>query len=163
MYLDVCEFGFENRGRRFFELLIALRLDGFTLELFGDSRAPTAIAYTFHWAGWVDRVLIRSFDRVAAARIPAGDDVNAPETVAWAYLGYDVGMALHALQALLTLPHPDHPDAPASTTPAPRDLHVPVGDRVPSTTRPPSPLGQMRRVCRLTYDLSTAGASSALR
>jgi hypothetical protein len=56
---------------------------------------------------------IGDFDRVITARLPKrGDRVNifAPEIVVWAY----EGPPEQALQALLDLVHPDHPDVPTT-------------------------------------------------
>ena len=74
---------------------------------------------------YVDLATIRCFDWITAARVPAPHrgriDVFAPEVVVWAY----EGPPQRALQALLDLVHPKHPDAPATACPAPPALRIP--------------------------------------
>lgn len=118
-------------------LLLDVVEDGFKLYCCGDRRAPTALAASYEWEHCVDLVTIRDFDRTTAARIPKRGrvDVFAPEAVVWAYEGF----AECTLQALLDLVHPQHPDAPNVSYPAPPSLHIPRHEQRPMTIRLPSP------------------------
>ncbi|NKQ55587.1 hypothetical protein HFP15_22135 [Amycolatopsis sp. K13G38] len=139
------------------ELLMAVTRDGFTLRYCNGPRQPTVIVGTYDWGDWVDLVVIRGIDDVVSARVLTASvtDVFAPELAVWVY----VGEAKQALRALLDLPHPDHPQAPTTSAPAPRSLHVPVARQSPVTVRPPSALAARTRQMRLGAALlaDTAG------
>ncbi|HKR51172.1 MAG TPA: hypothetical protein VJT72_16625, partial [Pseudonocardiaceae bacterium] len=62
-------------------------------------------------------------------------DIFAPDVVVWAY----EGPPQHAVQALLELMHPEHPDAPTTSYPAPARLRVPRAQQRPMTIRFPLP------------------------
>lgn len=107
---------------------------------------PTALAASYEWEHCIDLVTIRDFDRITAARVPKGEDVFAPEVVVWAY----EGPADCTLRALLNLMHPQHPDAPTASYPAPRSLLIPRHEQRPMTTRLPLPGRAGVRAARLT-------------
>jgi len=136
-------------------LLLGVVQDGFVLYCCGGRAEPSALVASYEWEHYVDTVVIRGVDRVAAARVPkgAGVDVFAPEVVVWAYQGH----AEWALRALLDLVHPQHPDAPTVAHPAPRSLHVPRCEQRPLTIRLPSPGRAGGRATRLATALTTAG------
>lgn len=117
-------------------LLLDVVADGFVVYCCGRRNAPTALAASYEWEDYVDLVTIRRFDRVTAARVPKRGrvDVFAPEVVVWAY----EGPAEHTLRALLNLVHPQHPDAPTASYPAPPSLHIPRHEQRPMRIRPPS-------------------------
>ncbi|MGQ0717619.1 MAG: hypothetical protein ACT4NP_09950 [Pseudonocardiales bacterium] len=117
-------------------LLLDVVADGFTVYCCGPRAAPTALAASYEWSDYVDHVTIRRWDHVTAARIPklGRVDVFAPEVVVWVYQG----PAECTLRALLTLVHPQHPEAPTGVYPAPRSLQVPRHDQRPMTIRLPS-------------------------
>ncbi len=129
------------------QLLLGLVDDGFTLYCCRGRRDPIALVGSYEWEHYVDIVTIRGRDDVTAARAPRrGElDVFAPEVVVWAYQGH----AEWALRALLELVHPDHPDAPTTTYPAPPSLHIPRHEQRPLTIRPPSPSRAGARATRL--------------
>jgi hypothetical protein len=89
------------------KLLLDVVADGFTVYCCGPRSAPTALAASYHWENCVDHLVIRSCDRVAAARVPklGRVDMFAPEVVVWAY----EGPAECTMRALLNLVHPQHP------------------------------------------------------
>ncbi|MGH3694802.1 MAG: hypothetical protein ACRDRX_12585 [Pseudonocardiaceae bacterium] len=130
------------------ELLVDLVADGFRVHCCGPKTAPNALVASYEWNDYVDLVTIRDFDRVTTARVPKRGmvDIFAPDVVVWAYQG----PPQHALQALLELVHPTHPDAPIADYPAPAGLHVPRTRQRPMTIRLPAP-GRIRvRAERLT-------------
>ncbi|MGH3795067.1 MAG: hypothetical protein ACRDSP_09270 [Pseudonocardiaceae bacterium] len=137
------------------QLLREVVADGFVLYRCGDPAAPNALAASYQWPDCVDLVVIRDFDRVTAARVPTphggGVDVFAPELAVWAY----EGPPQWALRALLNLVHPQHPDAPATTYPAPRSLHVPRTEQRPLAIRPPSPARAGMRATRLAAAITS--------
>lgn len=129
------------------ELLAAVARDGFTLRYCNGPRQPTLIVGTYDWGRFVDLVVIRDLDDVISARVPTADvtDIFTPEVIVWLY----AADAQRALEALLDLPHPDHPQAPTTPAPAPSALHVPGARRCPVTVRPPSALAARARQVRL--------------
>jgi hypothetical protein len=129
------------------QLLLDVVADGFTVYCCGPQNAPTALAASYDWADCVDHLTIRSYDRVAAARVPKLDrvDVFAPEVVVWAY----EGPAEHTVRALLNLVHPQHPDAPTDVYLAPRSLQVPRHEQRPMTIRLPAASRAGARAARL--------------
>lgn len=130
-------------------LLLDVVTDGFVLYCCGRRADPTALVASYEWDHCVDLLIIRDFDRVTAARVPASDrrqvDVFEPETVVWAY----EGPPQWALSALLNLVHPQHPDAPTVEYPAPPRLRIPRAQQRPLTIRPPSPGRADTRAARL--------------
>lgn len=128
-------------------LLLDLVADGFTVYCCGPLAAPTALAASYAWEDYVDHITIRCWDRVTAARLPklGRVDVFAPEVVVWAY----EGPAECTLRALLTLVHPQHPDAPTEVYPAPHSLQVPRHEQRPMTIRLPSASRAGVRAARL--------------
>lgn len=123
--------------------------DGFVLYCCGGQANPTALVASYEWEIYVDLITIRSFERVTAARVPIPHggqvDVFAPEVVVWAY----EGPPQLALGAMLKLVHPAHLDAPGTTHPAPRSLHITRSEQRPLTIRPPSPIQVGARATRL--------------
>jgi hypothetical protein len=116
-------------------LLLDVVADGFTVYCCGPRAAPAALAASYEWEDCVDHLTIRRWEQVTAARLPklGRVDVFAPEVVVWAY----EGPAECTLRALLTLVHPQHPDAPTGVHPAPRSLQVPRHEQRPMTIRLP--------------------------
>ncbi len=120
------------------ELLVKVVTDGFTLYRCGPQEAPRALVACYAWAHYVDLLTVGDFARVVTARVPTLGlpvDIFAPETVVWAY----EGPPQHAVQALLNLVHPDHPDAPTTSYPAPAGLRVPRAQQRPLRIQPPPP------------------------
>lgn len=130
------------------QLLRDLVADGFVVYCCGDRRAPTALVASYEWPDCVDIVTIRDFERITTARVPKQGkvDVFAPEVVVWAY----EGAAEWALRALLNLAHPQHPDAPTTSYPAPPALRIPRHEQRPTTIRLPPPGQAEVRAARLT-------------
>ena len=129
------------------KLLLDVVADGFTVYCCGPRSAPTALAASYHWENCVDHLVIKSCDRVAAARVPklGRVDVFAPEVVVWAY----EGPAECTMRALLNLVHPQHPDAPTDVYPAPRSLHIPRHQQRPMSIQLPSATRAGARAARL--------------
>lgn len=131
------------------QLLLGVVADGFMLYCCGCQAAPTALVASYQWENYVDLVTIRRFDCVTTARIVApntvGVDVFAPQIAVWTY----EGPPQRALRALLDLVHPEHPDAPTSTYPAPLSLHIPRAEQRPMTIRLPRPRRVEVRAARL--------------
>jgi hypothetical protein len=134
------------------ELLVNVADDGFTLYCCGPRHAPNALVACYEWQHYADLLTIGDFDRVIAARVPRAPvlDIFASEAVVWAY----EGPPQLALRALLELVHPAHPDAPATTYPAPAGLHVPRARQRPMTIRPPASGRARVRAARLASALS---------
>ncbi|MGH3936408.1 MAG: hypothetical protein ACRDS1_15760 [Pseudonocardiaceae bacterium] len=128
-------------------LLLDVVAEGFTVYCCGPRAAPTALAASYDWQDYVDHITIRRWDQVTAARMPklGRVDVFAPEVVVWAY----EGPAECTLRALLTLVHPQHPDAPTGVYPAPRSLLVPRHEQRPMSIRLPSASRTGARAARL--------------
>lgn len=133
--------------------LVDVVADGFVVYCCGNRAGPNALVASYQWEHCVDLVTIRSFDRVTAARVPTPQrgqvDVFAPEVVVWVR----EGPPQWALQAMLNLVHPAHPEAPGTVSPAPRSLHVPRAEQRPLTIRPPSPVLAGVRATRLATAL----------
>jgi hypothetical protein len=129
------------------ELLSEFARDGFSLYLCGGRTQPTVIVGVYEWEDYVDIVNIRGENRVTAARVPRSEnlDIFAPETIVWLYQG-NVDLTL---KAMLTLVHPDHPDAPHTTHAPPNDLHVPRVEQRPLTIRRADPHQAAARAVRL--------------
>lgn len=129
------------------KLLTSVARDGFTLRYCNGPHQPTLIVGTYDWGPFVDLVVLRGLDDVISARVPSADvtDIFMPEVIVWLY----AADAQRALQALLDLPHPDHPQAPTTSAPAPSALHVPAARECPVTVRPPSALAARARHVRL--------------
>ncbi|MCA1703456.1 MAG: hypothetical protein LC808_09440 [Actinobacteria bacterium] len=138
-------------------LLLDVVADGFTVYRCGPKAEPTALLATYEWPHCIDLVTIRDFDRITAARVPKGDEIDifAPAVVVWAY----EGPPQWTLRALLNLVHPQHPDAPTVEYPAPPCLHVPRAEQRPMTIRPPSPGRAGARARRLAAATTAAPGS----
>lgn len=112
-------------------LLVAVVADGFVVYCCGPRAAPWALVATYRWDDYVDLVTIRRFDRIITARVPAPRhapiDVFNPKVMVWAYEGPPQA----ALQALVNLVPPHHPDAPASVTRRHRPYTSPAASNVP--------------------------------
>lgn len=133
------------------QLLLDVLADGFVVHCCGPKAAPRALVACYEWESCVDLLTIRSFERIIAARVPKHGkiDVFAPETVVWAY----EGPPEWTLPALLNLMHPCHPDAPATSYPAPHGLHIPRHEQRPMTIRCPAPGLAGIRAARLAESL----------
>lgn len=129
-------------------LLLDVLADGFTVYCCGPRVRPTALVAAYEWPYYIDLVTIRDFNRIIAARTPkrGNVDVFTPEIVVWAY----EGPAHATLEALLSLVHPQHPDAPHSEYPAPRSLHIQRAEQRPMSIRLPPPGRVDARARRLT-------------
>lgn len=130
------------------ELLVEVVADGFTLYCCGPKTAPNALVACYEWENELDLLTVRNFNWVTTARVPKRGlvDIFAPEVVVWSY----EGSPQHALQGLLTLVHPAHPDSPIAEYPAPASLHVPRAQQRPMTIQPPTPGRAGTRAARLT-------------
>ncbi|MCA1708622.1 MAG: hypothetical protein LC808_37210 [Actinobacteria bacterium] len=137
------------------ELLADVVADGFTLYCCGPKVAPNALVACYEWYRYVDLLTIRDFDRVITARVPRRGPVNifAPDVVVWAY----EGLSQYALHALLTLVHPEHPNAPIAEYPAPASLHVARAQQRPMTIQLPTPGRARARAARLAAVMTTDG------
>ncbi|MGH4021001.1 MAG: hypothetical protein ACRDT0_17605, partial [Pseudonocardiaceae bacterium] len=115
---------------------------------------PTALVAAYEWDRYLDVVTLRGADWTTAARVPKQGkvDIFAPERVVWAYQGH----AQPTLQALLNLVHPDHPDAPTDTFPAPQSLYIPRPEQRPLLIRPPSPHKATARATRLAAAMTSS-------
>ena len=131
------------------ELLVKVVTDGFTLYRCGPKDAPRALVACYQWTYHVDLLTVGDFARVVTARVPTQGrrvDIFAPEVVVWAY----EGPPQHAVEALLELVHPEHPDAPTTSYPAPAGLWVPRAQQRPMSIQPPMPGRAGVRAQRLT-------------
>ncbi|MGH3836329.1 MAG: hypothetical protein ACRDSF_11580 [Pseudonocardiaceae bacterium] len=139
-------------------LLLDVVADGFVVYCCGPRAAPFALVASYQWEDYVDLVTIRGFDRVTTARVPLPQhgrvDVFAPEVVVWAH----EDPPQWALRALLDLVHPQHPQAPANTFPAPPSLHIPRAEQRPMTIRLPSPDRARIRAARLAAAMAAGGS-----
>lgn len=139
-------------------LLLDLVLDGFIIYCCGPRSAPTALVASYQWEHYVDLVTMRRIERVTTARVPAPQhgrvDVFDPEVVVWAY----EGPPQYALPALLNLVHPEHPDAPEGTYPAPPALHISRAEQRPMTIRLPSADQAGIRAARLAAAMAPGGS-----
>lgn len=130
------------------ELIVDVVADGFALYCCGPKTAPNALVACYEWAGSVDLLTVRDFDRVITARVPKHGrrvDIFDPGIVVWAY----EGPPQHAVRALLHLVHPTHPDAPTADYPAPASLRVPRVQQRPMTIQLPPPSRAGVRAARL--------------
>ena len=138
-------------------LLVDVVADGFIVYCCGPKAAPRALVASYQLKHYVDLLTIRCFDHVTTARIRTPErgrvDVFDPKAVVWAY----EGPPQSALRALLDLPHPQHPHAPASTYPAPPSLHIPRAEQRPMTIQFPPPGRARRRATRLTTAMTALG------
>jgi hypothetical protein len=139
------------------QLLTEVVTDGFVVYCCGPRGAPRALVASYQWDDYVDVLSIRCFDRIITARVAAPQrtriDVFDPKTVVWTY----EGPPQPALQALLDLVAPDHPDAPTSRYPAPPGLHIPRSEQRPLTIRLPPPRCSQHRADRLAVTTATPG------
>jgi hypothetical protein len=128
-------------------LVGALLDDGFAGYCCGPKTDPYAVIAVYEWRDHVDVVTMYRQGYAAAARIhtPGGVRVpdgqpnpialNPPGTVKWAF----VGPMDSTIWAMLDLPHPERPDAPAGEIPTPSVLRVPAENQRPMTIRVPDP------------------------
>lgn len=117
-----------------YEAFVAMDRAGFTHYCCGDCRAPHVLVAAYDWGDYINVINVRGVDRVTAARLPKYDglDIFAPSRAVWHYLG-----ALEpTVAAILRLPPPLHPDAPAITYPAPVTLFVSSHEQRPMTIKP---------------------------
>jgi hypothetical protein len=139
------------------QLLAEVVTDGFVIYCCGPRGAPRALVASYRWDDYVDVLSIRCFDRIITARVAApqhgGVDVFDPKTVVWAY----EGPPQPALQALLDLVPPDHPDAPTRRYPAPPGLYIPRSEQRPLTIRLPPPHCASHRADRLAVTTADQG------
>jgi len=139
------------------QLLAEVVTDGFVVYCCGPRGAPRALVASYQWDHYVDLLSIRCFDRIITARVPAphraGIDVFDPKTVVWAY----EGSPRPALQALLDLVPPGHPDAPTSRYPAPPGLYIPRAEQRPLSIRLPPPQCAKHRADRLGVTTADQG------
>lgn len=135
------------------ELLIDVVADGFVVYCCGDRAAPSALVASYQWDHCIDVLTMRNFDKIIAARVPKGIEVDlfAPEVVVWAY----EGPPQRVLRALLNLVHPAHPDAPIREYPAPPMLCIPRAEQRPMTIRLPPPNRAGARATRLAAAMAT--------
>jgi len=117
----------------------AMKEAGFTAYCCGHLHAPHVLVSAYEWDEHIDVINIRGINRVTAARLPKYDglDIFAPSRTVWHYLG----TLEPAVAAMLQLPPPDHPDAPATTYPAPLTLFVAAHEQRPMTVKPGRPVG----------------------
>jgi hypothetical protein len=146
---------------RWWNLLVEVVADGFTLYCCGPKTAPNALVACYEWKHEVDLLTVRNFDWVTTARVLKRGrvDIFAPEVVVWTY----EGSPQYALQALLRLVHPAHPDAPAAGYPAPASLQVPRSQQRPMTIQPPAPGRARVRATRLATAMTHGGDRAPLR
>jgi hypothetical protein len=139
------------------QLLAEVVTDGFVIYCCGPRGAPRALVASYQWDDYVDVLSIRCFDRIITARVAAPQrariDVFDPKTVVWTY----EGPPQPALQALLDLVPPDHPDAPTSRYPAPPGLYIPRYEQRPLTIRLPPPRCTKHRADRLAVTTANQG------
>lgn len=146
----------EDLNTTLFEALIA---DGFTRCRCGPNKDdPTALIVFYEWPDHLDMITVPRDGPSAAARLvkPSGvaavDNnpkpfvLNPPPTALWAW----VGPVDQAIWALLELPHPDCPDAPAQEIPTPKALRVPREDQRPMVIRVPDKGKRSARAVRLS-------------
>jgi hypothetical protein len=97
-----------------------------------DHHGPDVLAGVFRWSAATDVIVLTGAEHAHAYRMPAGPGLDefAPRAVFWWYRASPVW----TLRALLTLPAPGLPGAPATLGPAPPGAGVP-GARVPVRVR----------------------------
>ncbi len=136
------------------ELLVNVVTDGFTLYCCGPKDAPRALVACYQWPYHVDLLTVGDFERVITARVPTAGlpvDIFDPQVVVWAY----EGSPQHAVRVLLDLVHPEHPDAPSDSYPAPARLRVPRAQQRPMTIQLPLPGRAGVRADRLATAITT--------
>lgn len=119
-----------------FEALVA---DGFTRCCCGPKDDPNAVIIYYEWEYHLDMITLPREGPAAAVRMIKSNGVriladnpnsvilNPPSTVIWAWVGDPVS----AIWAVLNLPHPDCPDAPAEEVATPEALRVPAEQQRP--------------------------------
>lgn len=142
-------------------LVAALLADGFTGYCCGSKDDPTAVIAFYEWPEHLDVITMPRKGHAAAARlvkppadgvrvVPDGDSnplvLNPPRTAVWAW----VGPMDMAIWALLELPHPECPDAPAEVVPTPAVLWVPREQQRPMHIRVPDQEKKGARAARLS-------------
>jgi hypothetical protein len=124
-----------------FEALIG---DGFTGYYCGPKDDPHAVIAVYEWPDHLDVITMPRKGPAAAARlakpavrVPDGEPnplvLNPPTTALWAW----VGPMDMAVWALLDLPHPECPNAPAAEIQTPAALSVPREQQRPMHIRVP--------------------------
>lgn len=106
---------------------------GFLWHMFRvDQHGPEVLAGVYRWGGCADVIVLSGEQSAHAYRTPTdtATDVFAPREVLWWYSHRPVW----TLRALLTVPPPNHPNAPITLTMAPPGTGVP-GDRIPVRLR----------------------------
>jgi hypothetical protein len=137
-----------------FEALIG---DGFTGYCCGPKDDPHAVIAVYEWPGRLDVIAMPRKGPAAAARlakpavrVPAGEPnplvLNPPTTALWAW----VGPMDMVVWALLDLPHPECPNAPAAEIPTPAALSVPREQQRPMYIRVPDEEKASTRAARLS-------------
>ena len=137
-----------------FEALIG---DGFTGYCCGPKDDPHVVIALYEWPEHVDVITMPQKGPAAAARlakpavrIPDGElnplVLKLPTTALWAWVGpMDI-----AVWALLDLPHPECPGAPAAEIQAPASLSVPRDQQRPMYIRVPDEEKARTRAVRLS-------------
>lgn len=116
------------------ELLTLLGKHRFTMHEFQPDRdGPEVLAAIREFRACADVVVMLDQQRACAWRTPRRPDLDllAPTHVFWVYAANPVW----TLRALLTLPPPGHPDAPADLIGAPDGLGLPTQNRKPARIR----------------------------
>lgn len=128
-------------------LFEALLADGFSGYCYGPKDDPTALICVYEWPKHYDVIVVPSDGPAAAARLTKPAAVfNLPDTAVWAW----VGAPALAIWALLDLPHPDHPDAPAAVVATPVQLRALRKQQRPMIIRVPDEERRGRRAARLS-------------
>jgi hypothetical protein len=136
-------------------LFRALVNDGFTAYCCGPKDCPIAMISVYEWPTHLDVITMPQEGPAAAARLarPA-DALDPPGTAVWAREGDPES----TIWALLNLPDPSHPDAPAGVVLTPEALRVPREHQRPMSIRVPdedkvgfratrlSPTGQAKKM-----------------
>jgi SnoaL-like protein len=127
-------------------LFQALIADGFTRCRCGPENDPHAVIVFYEWDDHLDMITLPRDGPAAAARMikPEGvrvlaDDpdsviLNPPLTAEWAWVGDD---PISAIWAMLDLPHPDCPDAPAEQVATPAAMWLPPEQQWPMCIQVP--------------------------
>ena len=116
------------------ELLTELRLRRWTLYRWGRADDPELVAATFDWGSCADVLVLRRDETASGHRTLTfeGADPLRPAAVLFQYHA----VALWTLRAMLALPPPGHPGAPADVQTPHRLCGVPDGLPRPLVIRP---------------------------
>ncbi|HEU5474767.1 MAG TPA: hypothetical protein VFV67_29340 [Actinophytocola sp.] len=115
-------------------LLEWLGRQGFVISSFqGDRNGPDVLAAIYDWGETADVLIMHSKTEARAYRALTGPEVDllAPGYVVWTYFSN----AVWTLRAVLTLPAPNHPEAPVIVQVAPPGIGLPMEDRRPVRLR----------------------------